>query len=227
MPSFRESLLTKVTGICQQLYYHRMALVQTQALVSESAKQDINLLIRRLDGLRKLDPFPEERDEDKQALDRLREEIDSAEGDQFAVQEKLMGWVKDFHPAPAEETEAGATEAPEATGAAASPAGIPPINQRMIDNLADFRAAIDKTRLKLMLKGDPADVAAYTAARNAFTLARAVYDERLKLDQLTPSNQDCAEMEKTFIPAVRKATGATFPGAIQAGADFISGKLFA
>ncbi len=218
--NFREKLLADVTSICQQLYERRLALVKTQALVSENAKQDAIGLVLKLNRLREIDPFPEEQDTDMTALDKLKADIADADGDQFVVQEQLMNWVKGFPPQP---------EAATATGAVAAPpaAPPPPINQRMIDNLTTFRKTIDRTRLNLMLKGDPADLNAYTSARNAFTLARAVYDERLKLNQVTATNADCAEVEQVLTPAVRDASGATFPGAIQAGADFISAKLFA
>ncbi len=220
MPSFREKLLTEVTGICQQLYERRLALVKTQALVSESAKQDVIKLVVRLNRLREITPFPSEQYTDMTTLKKLKTDIAAADGDQFAVQKELMKWVNDFHPQ-ADATTSGAIspdyEEQEATS---------PINQRMIDDLATFRAKIDSTRLNLMMKGDSPDLEAYTAARNAFTLSRAVYDERLKLNQISATNADCSQMEQVLIPAVRDATGATFPGAIQAGADFISNKLF-
>jgi len=200
MPSFREKLLTEVTGICQQLYERRLALVKTQALVSESAKQDVIKLVVRLNRLREITPFPSEQYTDMTTLKKLKTDIAAADGDQFAVQKVSPDY-----------------EEQEATS---------PINQRMIDDLATFRAKIDSTRLNLMMKGDSPDLEAYTAARNAFTLSRAVYDERLKLNQISATNADCSQMEQVLIPAVRDATGATFPGAIQAGADFISNKLF-
>lgn len=220
MPSFREKLLTEVTSICQQLYERRLALVKTQALVSEDAKKDVIHLVLRLNGLRTIDPFPTEQDTDMTALDKLKTDIADADGDQFAVQEGLMKWVNDFHPE-ADYTDPGAVSDDYEKGGA-----TPPINQRMIDALATFRSTIDRTRLNLMMKGDPADLEAYTSARNAFTLSRAVYDERLKLNQITATNADCAQMEQVLIPAVADASGTTFPDTIQAGADFISGKLF-
>jgi hypothetical protein len=220
MPSFREKLLTEVTSICQQLYERRLALVQTQALVSEDAKQDVIHLVLRLNGLRAIDPFPTEQDTDMTALNKLKDDIADAEGDQFAVQQGLVDWVNDFHPQVAA-TDSGPVAAADEKGG-----GPPPINQRMMDGLAKFRSTIDRTRLNLMMNGDPADLEAYTSARNAFTLSRAVYDERLKLNQVTATNADCAQLEQVLIPAVRDASGATFPDTIQAGADFISGKLF-
>ena len=220
MPSFREKLLTDVTGICQQLYERRLALVKTQALVSERAKQDVIHLILRLNALRSIDPFPTEYETDLSPLDQLKADIAEAGSDQFAIQEKLMEWATNFHPEVAAAAEGTVSPDDEKV------TSVPPINQRMIDDLASFRATIDRTRLNLMLNGDPADLAAYTAARNAFTLARAVYDERLILNQVTATNADCATMEQVLIPNVRDANGATFPGTIQAGADFISNKLF-
>ncbi|TXF91027.1 hypothetical protein FUA23_04275 [Neolewinella aurantiaca] len=220
MPPFREKLLTEVTGICRQLYQRRLALVKTQALVSEDAKQDVIALVLRLNRLRALTPFPAEQETDMAPLEKLKAGIDDADADQFAIQEELIKWVNEFHPQT--ETAADGEVAPEDEKGGQ----IPPVNQRMIDNLASFRSAIDRTRLNLMLAGDSADPETYTAARNAFTLARAVYDERLRLNQITTTNADCAKMEQVLIPDVRDATGATFPGTIQAGADFISDKLF-
>ena len=220
MPSFRETLLTEVTSICQQLYERRLALVKTQARVSEDAKQDVILLVVRLNGLRDIDPFPTEQDTDMTALARLKVDISDADGDQFAVQKELLKWVNNFNPP----TEAMAAETVAATEE--EEVAPPPINQRMIDGLARFRSTIDRTRMNLMLKGDAPDLEAYTSARNAFTLSRAVYVERLRLHQITATNADCAQMEQVLIPAVKDASGTTFPDTIQAGADFISSKLF-
>ena len=221
MPSFREKLLTDVTSICQQLYERRMVLVKTQARVSEGAKRDIINLILRLNELRTIDPFPTEQETDMAPLDKLKVDIDSADGDQFAIQDELMVWVNNFRPPVA--LASGGASAPMSSISSTRTSAI---NQRMMDALASFRSTIDRTRMNLLLNGDPADPDAYTVARNAFTLARAVYDERLKLDQIDATNADCSQMEQVLIVCVRDATGATFPDTIQAGADFISSKLF-
>lgn len=220
MPPFREKLLTEVTGICQQLYNRRLALVKTQGHVSENAKQDVIRLVLRLNVLRGITPFPGEHETDMSPLDKLKADIAAADSDQFAIQKKLMEWATAFHP-----TVAKAHEGP-ASSEAALRAAPSPINQRMIDGLASFRATVDRTRINLMLKGDPADLDEYTAARNAFTLARAVFEERLKLNQVTATNADCTKLEQVLTPAVSNASGATFPATIQDGADFISDKLF-
>jgi len=78
-----------------------------------------------------------------------------------------------------------------------------PINQRMIDNLSVLRSAIDRSRLRLLRNRDPYDKAEYVAARNDFTLARAVYQERLTLNQITATNEQAARMEQVVIPAVK------------------------
>lgn len=215
MSSFREQLLTDVSGLCQKLFKRRLALVQRQQLVSNESKQDIILLITQLNQLRLLDPFPEEATTDLSQLNKLKTDIEAEDGDQFAIQQTLMTWAGGIAPIP--EVEAGASPDDATT----------PINQRMIDNLHLFRSTIDKSRVRLLRDRDRYDRKAYTSARNAFTLARAVYEERLKLNQIDATNEGCARMEQVLIPAVAAATGATFPADIQAGAKFMEDNTFA
>ncbi len=215
MSSFREQLLTDVSGLCQKLFKRRLALVQSQQLVSNESKQDIILLIAQLNQLRLLDPFPEEATTDLSPLNKLKTDIDAEDGDQFAIQETLMTWAGGIAPLPEVEADASPDEA------------TTPINQRMIDDLHLFRSTIDKSRVRLLRDRDRYDRKAYTSARNAFTLARAVYEERLKLNQIDATNEGCARMEQVLIPAVEAATGATFPADIQAGAKFMEDNTFA
>lgn len=218
MPNFREQLLTNVSGLCQQLYQKRLALVQQQQLVSEKSKDDVQLLIVQLNNLRTLHPFPAETDVDMAPLDKLRADIDAADGDHTAIEEELMDWVRNVRSAGPPRVAASAEANQEETS---------PINQRMIDDLSLFRATIDKTRLRLLREHDQYDREAYTSARNAWTLARSVYEQRLRLNQITATNEQAAKMEQELIPAADTATGATFPASIQAGADFMSEWIFA
>lgn len=219
MSSFRDKLLTDVSGLCQQLYERRLAIVQSQALVSEKSKQDIALLIFHLNQLFTLDPFPDEDRLDVAPLDQLRADVDAADNDTELVEQQLMAWVKGVSPAIASPED-------EPTNTNRIKGGTTPINQRMIDNLQTFRSAIDRTRVRLLRERDRYDQDEYTAARNAFTFSRDVYAERLRLNQIEATNEGCAKMEQQMIPAVENATGATFPAAIQAGADFMSANIF-
>lgn len=217
MSSFREQLLTDVSGLCQRLYESRQAVVRTQQLVSDESKQDILLLIFQLNQLREMDPFPEETEVDLAPLEQLKAEVAAEDSDKQAIQDSLMEWAKNIH----------SSGRPAAAATAESTPPLPsPINQRMIDNLSVLRSAIDSSRLRLMRDRDPYDKEEYVASRNAFTLARAVYQERLLLNQITATNAEAARMEQVIIPAVAEATGANFPAAIQAGADFMSEKIF-
>jgi hypothetical protein len=217
MSSFREQLLTDVSELCQRLYESRQAVVRTQQLVSDDSKRDILLLILQLNQLRELDPFPEETAVDLSPLEQLKIDVAAEESDKQAIQEALLAWAKNI--SASGRTRAGATSEEDA----AAPS---PINQRMIDNLSVLRSSIDKTRLRLLRNRDPYDKDEYVAARNDFTLARAVYQERLTLNQITATNEDAARMEQVITPAIDEATGATFPEAIQSGADFMSEKIF-
>jgi hypothetical protein len=217
MSSFREQLLTDVSGLCQQLYQSRQAVVQTQKLVSDDSKRAILLLIFQLNQLREMDPFPSETEVDLTSLEKLKTDIAAEDSDKQAIQDALMEWAKNVH---ANGTPRVVTASEESTEAPS------PINQRMIDNLSVLRSAIDKSRLRLLRNRDPYDKDEYVAARNAFTLARAVYQERLTLNQITATNEEAARIEQVIIPAVNQATGATFPETIQAGADFMSKKIF-
>jgi hypothetical protein len=217
MSSFREQLLTDVSGLCQRLYESRQEVVRTQLLVSNDSKQDIILLIFQLNKLRVMKPFPEKTEVDLAPLEKLKTDLAADDSDKKAIQDALMDWAKNVQ---------SSSTTPVAAAAGRSIEPPSPINQRMIDNLSALRSTIDKSRLRLMLDRDPYDKAEYVAARNAFTLARAVYQERLMLNQITATNEEAARMEQVITPAVDQATGATFPETIQAGADFMSDKIF-
>lgn len=217
MSSFREQLLTDVSGLCQRLYECRQAVVRTQRLVSDESKRNILLLIFQLNQLREMDPFPEKTEVDLAPLEQLKADIEEEESDKQAIQDALMEWAKNVHANDISRDAAAPEESTEAPS---------PINQRMIDNLSVLRSSIDKSRIRLLRNGDPYDKEAYVAARNDFTLARAVYQERLTLNQITTTNEEAARMEQVIIPAVDEATGATFPETIQAGADFMSKNIF-
>jgi len=217
MSSFRKQLLAQVSGLCQELFRRRLELVRAQQLVSDKSKQDIILLIVQLDQLRLLDPFPEEADLDTAPLAQLEADLEAEDGDQFSIQEKLLAWTSTVAPAPV----INAASPPP-------PADAPsPLNQRMLDNLHLFRSTIDKSRVRLLRDRDRYDREAYTKSRNAFTLARAVYGERLRHNQIEASNEDNARLEQVLIPAVEAATGASFPADIQAGATFMENGSFA
>lgn len=217
MSSFREQLLTDVSGLCQRLYESRQAKVRTQQLVSDDSKQDILLLIFQLNKLREMDPFPEKTEVDLAPLEKLKTDVVAEDSDKQVIQDALMDWAKNVH---------SSSTTPAAAAAERSLETPSPINQRMIDDLSVLRSTIDKTRLRLLRSRDPYDKPEYVAARNAFTLARAVYQERLMLNQITATNAEAARMEQVITPAVDQATGATFPETIQAGADFMSEKIF-
>jgi len=108
----------------------------------------------------------------------------------------------------------------------ADPTTIAPINQRMLDATARLRRSIDASRVRLLRSGDRYDRAAYTGARNDFTLARAAYDRRLQNNTTTPTVEDARRAESELDSAISGATGATFPDAIQAAADFMSERTF-
>ncbi len=213
MPTFREQLLTDVTEICEKLYHRRLARVAAQQLVSDKAKREAILLILQLEQLRAMDPFPAASALTLDPITQLKADVAAEDGDTDAIQETLMDWARGVV----------GTGPPEAARAAPV---TEPINQRMIDDLNTLRSAIDSTRIDLLINNDPYDEDAYTAARNAFTLARAVYEERLRLNQIVATNAQAARMEQVIIPGVQNATGATFPDTIQAGADFMSAQIF-
>ena len=214
MATFREDVLTEVTALCQQLYNRRRSVVETQAHVSDRAKADVVLLILRLNQLAHTDPFPERATADVSPLEGLKAKIADSAEDPVAIQASLLEWVGNFAP-----TVVTASPAPSKT--------VPPLNQRMLDLLFDFRQGIDQTRRRLMRDRDRYDLEAYRQARNAFTLARAVYDERLRLGQVEATNNQCATVENELTPDMRQATGANFPASIRAAADFISDNIFA
>lgn len=215
MSSFKERLLTQVSGLCEQLFTQRIKLVRTQQLVSDKSKEDIRLLILELDTLRHLDPFPDEAGVDESPLEQLKADLANTDDPPEDGQEILMNWVKAFRPA-------------EVNSDNGAPAGATaPLNQRMIDSLANLRSTIDKSRIRLLRARDRYDRPAYTAARNAFTLSRAVYTERLRLNQVSCTNAEVATLEQELTSDVEAATGSNFPDTIQAAADFMATRVFA
>lgn len=226
MSTFRDTLLAEATDVCRQLYDHRLAASGSQARISEKAKADLTLLVVHLHDLFVLVPFPTEAELDAAPLTALKADL-AAREDPEAIERRLMEWVRTVSPAAARREAASSSTEPDAAASGAVTALTSPLNQRMIDGLTVFRKTIDRTRMRLLKDRDRYDRAAYTAARNAFTLARTVYSERLRLDQVAATNEDCARLETELIPAVAHADGATFPDAIRAGADFASALIFA
>lgn len=214
MSNFRKELLADVSKLCREMFSRRLARVREQQLVSEKSKEDILVLVLELDRFRQLNPFPTKASLDLSPLEQLKRDLAAADADEEASQLILLDWVRAARPEIDVEEEA-------------TPEGEPyPINQRMIDSLSEVRSAIDKTRTRLMLSGDSYDRPAYTAARNAFTLAREVYAERLRCNQIECTNEDCSEVEQVLKPAIEEADGAAFPGSIETVADFIEVRTF-
>jgi len=209
MATFRETLLTDVSELCKSLFEHRLTVVRSQQLVSEKAKNDILVLIVRLDELRKLTPFPAEADVDTNGLASLKTAIAAADAPQVAIQENLMTWAT------------GVTG--DITARAADSRSPSDLNQRMLDNLDVLRSTIDNRRLDLFGQYDKE---AYVEARNAYTLTRTIYAERLSLNQIDATGEDNKKMEDEIITAVAGATGANFPATIQASANFMEERLF-
>jgi len=199
MSAFQIRLLADVSKLCQALFSRRILLVREQQLVSEKTKEDIRLLIMELDGLRSLDPFPADTEVDEAPLQQLQTDLANPDHDPLAGQAVIMNWVKAFRPSSMVARDAAT---PEVTTS--------PLNQRMIDSLHQLRTAIDKSRVRLLRAQDRYDRKAYTASRNAFTLTRSVYAERLRLGQIDCTNAQVAKIEQQFTPAVETATGAFF-----------------
>jgi len=216
MSNFRNQLLADVSSLCRELFVRRLARVKEQDLVSEKSKADILVLILELDHFRQLDPFPEEVSLDTSTLEQLKTALADPDHDDESGQQILLDWVKATRPV--------ATIA--ADGDAVPEGAASPLNQRMIDGLAAVRSDIDKSRVRLILAGDPYDRDAYKVARNAFTLSREIYAERLRLNQIECSNEDCSRLEQLLKPAVQTADGGGFPASIQAVADFIEERIF-
>lgn len=205
MSTFRTNLLTQVTGICQELFERRLKQVIEQQLVSDKAKSDITVLIVQLNHLRDLDPFPQETDMDTYTLTQLKADIAAEDGNDDAIQAKLLTWAQNSSGVSTE-------NAPTVTPT--------PLNQRMLDNLDSLRTTIDRTRGRVLFD-DGYDQAAYVKARNAYTLARTVYQKRLQLNQIETTNEQAATMEDEIIAAIDTATAAKFPKELQASADFM------
>lgn len=217
MSTFRERLLPQVSTLCEQLFAHHLALVREQQLVSDKAKEDLTLLVLFYEQLCGLTPFPQETSVDVSPLDQLKTDLATDGNDAEASEVILLDWVRGVTQAP------DPVPADEKTAAANSPS---PINQRMLDATSRLRSTIDKTRSRLLLSGDSYDRKQYTAARNAFTLARAAYDHRLKNNGVTATVEDATRAEGPLHQDIDTATGASFPGAIQAAADFMEARIF-
>lgn len=217
MSTFRERLLPQVNDLYVQLFAHRLTLVREQQLVSDKAKADLTLLVLLYEQLCALQPFPGESTVDVSPLDQLKTDLASNGNNPEASEKTLMNWVRGVTKAP------DPVPADEKAAAANSPS---PINQRMLDATSRLRSAIDKSRTRLLLSGDHYDRKKYTAARNSFTLARAAYDHRLKSNGITATAEDATKAEGSLFQDIDAATGASFPGAIQAAGDFMEARIF-
>lgn len=214
MNTYKKRLLARVCALCSDVLNRRIALVRTQGRVSDTARTSAGELYGGYDRLTRLDPFPDEGTLDESPLDALQTALADADGGPEEREQLIMNWLRNAAPTPATDD----------TQPAAAPE-ISPANQRMLDATQRLRSAIDRTRVRL-LTTDRYDRAAYKAARNDFTLARAVFDQRLRQQTTDVSAEDTARAEGPLHDAISKATGASFPDDIQAAADFMRERIF-
>ena len=214
MSTFRKSLLTSVSALCEQLFSHRLQQVREQQLVSDKAKKDLTNLVLFYDQLCFLEPFPTKSSVYTAPLDQLKADITATDNNPDEIEAALLNWVRGVtnapDPNPMSEKEAAALEIPE-------------INKRMLDTTARLRSTIDKVRPTLRGQYDFAE---YKAARNSFTLAREAYDHRLQNGSITATVTEVTEAEGPLYRAINEATGASFPGAIQGAANFMKALIF-
>lgn len=215
MSNYRERLLAEVCTLCRQLFELRLARTRTQDRVSGTARTNAVSILDGFDRIIILAPFPGEGSVDESPLSQLKTAIANPDHDPEDRERILIDWLNGVAPAGA-----------PAEAEKADPATIAPINQRMLDATARLRRSIDASRVRLLRSGDRYDRAAYTAARNDFTLARAAYDRRLQNNTITPTVEDASRAESELNAAISGATGTTFPGAIQAAANFMSKRTF-
>jgi hypothetical protein len=220
MSTFKNRLLTDLSGLCRELFSRRLQLVRQQQLVSEKAKEDIRQLILELHALSMLEPFPREEEADLSPLEELKASLADTDNDPEGSQEVLMAWVKDFRP-----PQVAAMGRPSSSSSEKG-SGTKPVNQRMIDGVNTLRSTIDKTRTRLMLDGESYDRQAYVAARNEFTLAQSVYTERLQFNHIICTNEELSRVERVLLPGIDEADGDGFPDSIQVAADFMAQASF-
>lgn len=214
MSTFRAELLTKVSGLYNALFLYRLAQVREQGLVSEKAKEDLTRLVLFYEQLCSLRPFPAADRVDVAPLAQLEADLAATDNDAEASEAALLNWVRGVTNAP------DPVPADEKAAAASSPS---PINQRMLDATARLRSVIDTSRRRLFGQYDKEK---YKAARNSFTLTRAAYDHRLMNNGITATVADAAQAEGPLYRNIDTATGASFPDAIQAAADFMEARIF-
>ncbi len=172
------------------------------------------MLVLFYEQLCHLDPFPTDGSVDVTPLDQLKADLAGRDSDAEASETILLDWVRGVTNAP------DPVPADEKMAAANTPS---PINQRMLDATARLRSVIDSSRRRLFGQYDRDR---YRAARNSFTLSREAYDHRLKNNGITATVTDAAQAEGPLYQNIHTATGASFPGAIQAAADFMKARIF-
>lgn len=219
MASFKDQVLDELRNCCRDVYTARSQRVRQQQRVSDTARQAWADIMRQYDAFTQREPFPGEPEVDVDTLRELARRLRAAEVDADVAQEQLLAWVRGH--------QSGSAPATAATTTAPGPPLTVPDADRMLENLHAFKLGITRARLRLRAAGDTPDRAAYTAARNAYTLASSTYQSRLQNGQLAVGLADNLLFEDEILPPLGRTDGAAFPGVIDAATQFIDARLFA
>ena len=225
MPN-RATIKQSLLEITSHLYHHHLTKVLAQSRVSQEEKLAVALLGEALFTVISAELPTEDLERHHISLRNLQTLLLDAETPNVHdIQAELWDTCAALSPAPTP-TDIAPAASPETAEPAAAPTPINhPANQRMLDALRDYQRALNPTRIRLMRAGDAPDTRSYTAARNAYTLARAAYEPRLRSPEKVAATEQNKELEDRR-KELADVTGATLPEHLNATADLVRGFLF-
>ena len=211
--------------ITSRLYHHHLSKVLAQSRVSQEEKLAVALLGEALFTVISAELPTEELERHHTSLSALQTLLLDAEAPNVHdLQAELWDTCAALSPAPPPPDPAPAAS-PELAETVSKTALNHPANQRMLEALRDYQRALNPTRLRLMRAGDAPDTKVYTAARNAYTLARAAYEPRLRSPTAVATTDQNTTLEERR-NELANVTGATLPEHVRATADLVQSFLF-
>ena len=212
----REQILRLLHAASTSCYEQQLSQLEAAQLVSGPVTEANLQLLLHYRTIEQLDPFPAVTDDQVQQLNALKTAL-AAATDLAAMRAKrteLIAWMgqldnKDFSPETLE----------------ALPRTDNGLNKRMRDELFQMKRKIRVTRRRLHDNNETYDKEAFVSTRNQLFLCHSVYLEQLRLDLVSCTHAEVAEVEQILMPAIVNATGATFVESLRNLRDFILARI--
>ncbi|MEM7574497.1 MAG: hypothetical protein AAF433_16455 [Bacteroidota bacterium] len=212
----REQILLSLHPACTSCYEHQLRSLEAAQLVSSPVTVANLQLLLHYRAIEQLDPFPALTDEQVQQLEDLKTILATTADLEVmrAKRAELIKWMA------ALDNNDFSQEALEA-----QPRTDNGLNKRMRDELFQMKRKIRVTRRRLHDENETYDKDAFISTRNQLFLCHNVYLEQLRLDLVSCTHAEVAEVEQILMPAIVEASGSTFVERLSKLRDFILARI--